>query len=129
MGEQARAKPDVPWCQERLKCMWLAIKAHRFTAHRSKVLQLLPAPVLQQYVEHEKPANLPNKPLLIETVFQLLVGYLGLCLKNQHIQTGVSLLLQVIEALPLALRHLHPTHKTVMEAYLFDTALSVAYYV
>jgi hypothetical protein len=147
-----RTKPDVPWCLDRLKCMWLAIKAHRFTAHRSKVLQLLPNPVLQQYVEHEKaarygacikllatatpgnlnvlePGNLPNKPLLIETVFQLLVGYLGLCLKNQHIQTAVSLLLQMIDALPVALRDLHPTHKTVMEAYLYDTALSVAYYV
>lgn len=147
-----RTKPDVPWCLDRMKCMWLAIKAHRFTAHRSKVLQLLPNPVLQQYVEHEKaarygacikllavatpgnlnvlePASLPNKPLLIETVFQLLVGYLGLCLKNQHIQTAVSLLLQVMDALPVALRDLHPTHKTVMEAYLYDTALSVAYYV
>jgi tetratricopeptide (TPR) repeat protein len=113
---------------------------------------MLPAPVLQQYVDHEKaarygacvkllavavpgnlnvlePANLPNKPLLIETVFQMLVGYLGLSLKNQQVQNAVSLLLQVLEAMPQALRDLHPGHRTVMEAYLYDTALSVAYYV
>jgi len=147
-----RVTPDVPWCLARLKCIWLPIKAHRFTAHRSRVLQMLPAPVLQQYVDHEKaarygacvkllavavpgnlnvlePANLPNKPLLIETVFQMLVGYLGLSLKNQQVQNAVSLLLQILEAMPQALRDLHPGHRTVMEAYLYDTALSVAYYV
>jgi hypothetical protein len=147
-----RVNPDVPWCLQRLKCIWLPIKAHRFTAHRSRVLQMLPAPVLQQYVDHEKsarygacvkllavavpgnlnvlePANLPNKPLLIETVFQMLVGYIGLSLKNQQVQNAVSLLLQILEAMPQALRDLNPGHRTVMEAYLFDTALSVAYYV
>jgi hypothetical protein len=113
---------------------------------------MLPAPVLQQYVDHEKsarygacvkllavavpgnlnvlePANLPNKPLLIETVFQMLVGYIGLSLKNQQVQNAVSLLLQILESMPQALRDLNPGHRTVMEAYLFDTALSVAYYV
>merc|ERR550537_1687809 len=99
-----------------MKSLWLPIKAHRFTSHRSRVLQMLPAAVLQQYVEHEKaarygacikllavatpgnlnvlePGQLPKKPLLIETVFQLLVGYLGLCLKNQHFNNAVALLL------------------------------------
>jgi hypothetical protein len=76
-----------------------------------------------------EPANLPNKPLLIETVFQMLVGYIGLCLKNQQVQNAIGLLMQVLEAMPLALRDLHAGHRTVMEAYLFDTALSVAYYV
>merc|ERR1711988_918505 len=57
------------------------------------------------------------------------MGYLGLSLKNQQAQNAVSLLLQVLEAMPQALRDLHPGHRTVMEAYLYDTALSVAYYV
>jgi len=151
-GTPKRQKADVPWCLARLRSIWLPIKAHRFTAHRSRVLQMLPGPVLQQYVDHEKaarygacvkllavavpgnlnvlePANLPNKPLLIETVFQMLVGYIGLCLKNQQVQNAIGLLMQVLEAMPLALRDLHAGHRTVMEAYLFDTALSVAYYV
>lgn len=85
----------VEWCRARLKPMWLPIKAHRFTACRSKVLQLLPQKQLQQYIDHEKachysaciklletciPGNLnvfspstlvANKPLLIETIFQV----------------------------------------------------------
>merc|ERR1719506_1866401 len=93
-GLKERPKLDVPFCTSKLKPLWLPIKAHRFTAYRSKVLQLLPQKVLAQYVEHEKqghyaacvkllesatPGNLnvlqPNsivsgKPLLIETVFQ-----------------------------------------------------------
>jgi hypothetical protein len=45
---------DVMWCIAQLKPVWLPIKAHRFTAYRSKVLQLLPQQVLPRYIEHEK---------------------------------------------------------------------------
>merc|ERR1719160_576715 len=58
-GTPARERPklDVPFCASRLKPLWLPIKAHRFTAYRSKVLQLLPQKILAQYVEHEKQAH------------------------------------------------------------------------
>ncbi|CAD7972891.1 unnamed protein product [Amoebophrya sp. A120] len=142
----------VDWCKGKLKPMWLPIKAHRFTACRSKVLQLLPAKQLEQYIEHEKqchyaaciklletcvPGNLnvfqpsqlvANRPLLIETIFQLLVGYIGLCLKNSDSAAAARLCLQTLEAMQTALRDLHPAHRAVLEAYLYDTALSVAYY-
>lgn len=142
----------VDWCKSKLKPMWLPIKAHRFTACRSKVLQLLPQKQLAAYVEHEKqghyaacvklletcvPGNLnvfqpatlvPNKPLLVETIFQLLVGYIGLCLKNNDSSAASRLCMQTLEAMQTALRDLHPAHKAVLESYLYDTALSVAYY-
>mmetsp|Transcript_26996 Transcript_26996/g.67999 ORF Transcript_26996/g.67999 Transcript_26996/m.67999 type:complete len:2543 (+) Transcript_26996:172-7800(+) len=142
----------VEWCKGKLKPMWLPIKAHRFTACRSKVLQLLPSKQLEQYIEHEKqchyaaciklletcvPGNLnvfqptqlvANRPLLIETIFQLLVGYIGLCLKNSDSSAAARLCLQTLEAMQTALRDLHPAHRAVLEAYLYDTALSVAYY-
>jgi hypothetical protein len=135
-----------------VKPIWLPIKAHRFAAYRAKVLQLLPPKVLQQYVDFEKrgqyaacikllesatpgslnvlsPASLvANKPLLVETVVQLIVGYSGLCLKNGQGSTAVRLVTQVLDCMSLSLRDLHPGHRTVLEAYLYDTALSVCYY-
>merc|ERR1719261_1281236 len=126
-----RPRIDVPFCIQKLKPLWLPIKAHRFTAYRSKVLQLLPQKVLAQYVEHEKqghyaacvkllesvtPGNLnvlqpnsivSNKPLLIETVFQLLVGYVGLCLKNQMSAAAAKLFAATLESIGVALRDLH----------------------
>jgi len=147
-----KPKLDVPFCLERLKPIWLPIKAHRFAVYRAKVLQLLPPKVLEQYISFEKqgqyaacikllesatpgslnvlsPATLvQNKPLLIETVLQLIVGYSGLCLRNQQGPVAVKLVTQVLDNMSLALRDLHPGHRTVLEAYLYDTALSVCYY-
>mmetsp|Transcript_89113 Transcript_89113/g.195211 ORF Transcript_89113/g.195211 Transcript_89113/m.195211 type:complete len:1031 (+) Transcript_89113:136-3228(+) len=147
-----KIKPDVPFCMKKVKPMWLPIKAHRFAAYRAKVLHLLPQRVLQQYVDFEKqgqyaacvkllesatpgslnvlsPSTLvSNKPLLVETVFQLIVGYSGLCLKNNQGNVAVKLITQVLDSMSLALRDLHPGHRTVLEAYLYDTALSIAYY-
>merc|ERR1711959_597435 len=147
-----RPKLDVPFCMERLKPLWLPIKAHRFAAYRAKVLQLMPQRVLQQYIDFEKqgqyaacikllesatpgslnvlsPATLvQNKPLLVETVLQLIVGYSGLCLRNQQGPVAVKLITQVLDSMSLGLRDLHPGHRTVLEAYLYDTALSVCYY-
>merc|ERR1719326_2320832 len=147
-----RPRLDVPFCISKLKPLWLPIKAHRFTAYRSKVLQLLPQKILAQYVAFEKqghylacvkllesatPGSLnvlqpntlvSNKPLLVETVFQLLVGYVGLCLKNQQNSAAAKLIDQMLHAMGVALRDLHPAHRTVLEAYLYDTALSVCYY-
>lgn len=149
----AKPKLDVPFCLERKKPMWLPIKAHRFAAYRAKVLQLLPQVVLQQYIDNEKKAQyaacikllesatpgslnvlnpttlVNNKPLLVETVLQLIVGYAGLCLRNRQGSTAVRLISQVIDNMSLALRDLHPGHRTVLEAYLYDTAISVCYYV
>ncbi len=142
----------VEWCKSKLKPMWLPIKAHRFTACRSKILQILPQKTVDQYIAYEKnchysaciklletciPGNLnvftptqlvPNKPLLVETVFQLLVGYVGLCLKNADAGAATRLCLQTLEAMQIALKDLHPAHRAVLEAYLFDTGLSVAFY-
>jgi len=108
--------------------------------------------VLKQYIEFEKqgqytacikllesatpgslnvlsPATLvSNKPLLVETVLQLIVGYSGLCLKHQQGTIAVKLITQVLDNMSLALRDLHPGHRMVLEAYLFDTALSVCFY-
>merc|ERR1719324_1607937 len=147
-----KPKLDVPFCLERLKPIWLPIKAHRFAVYRAKVLQLLPPKVLEQYISFEKggqyaacikllesatpgslnvlsPATLvQNKPLLVETVLQLIVGYSGLCLRNQQGPVAVKLITQVLDNMSLALRDLHPGHRTVLEAYLYDTALSVCYY-
>lgn len=149
-GEKPRL--DVPFCMRKLKPMWLPIKAHRFAAYRAKVLQLLPQRVLQQYVDFEKqgqyaaclkllesatpgslnvlsPATLvSNQPLLVETVLQLIVGYSGLCLKHGSGTVAVKLIVQVIDNMTLALRDMHPAHRTVLEAYLYDTALSICYY-
>merc|ERR1719160_1860401 len=153
-GTPARERPklDVPFCTSRLKPLWLPIKAHRFAAYRAKVLQLLPQRVLERYVEFEKEGQYPacikllesatpgslnvlspatlvnNKPLLVETVEQLVVGYTGLCLKNQQGQVAVKLITQVVDSMSAALRDMHPGHRTVLEAYLYDTALSVCYY-
>eukprot|EP00933_Yihiella_yeosuensis_P081880 TRINITY_DN95585_c0_g1_i1.p1 TRINITY_DN95585_c0_g1~~TRINITY_DN95585_c0_g1_i1.p1 ORF type:complete len:1064 (-),score=231.26 TRINITY_DN95585_c0_g1_i1:52-3243(-) len=151
---KAAAKPklDVPFCISRCKPIWLPIKAHRFAAYRAKVLQLLPQRILQQYIDFEKqgqyaacikllesatpgslnvlaPATLlSGKPLLVETVLQLIVGYSGLCLKNGQGTVAVKLITQVLDTMSLSLRDLHPGHRTVLEAYLYDTALSVCYY-
>jgi len=149
---RSRPKLDVPFCLARCKPIWLPIKAHRFAAYRAKVLQLLPQRVLQQYIDFEKqgqyaacikllesatpgslnvlsPATMVSgKPLLVETVLQLIVGYSGLCLKNQQGSVAVKLITQVLDNMSLSLRDLHPGHRTVLEAYLFDTALSVCYY-
>lgn len=153
-AEEKTKKPklDVPFCLKTVKPIWLPIKAHRFAAYRAKVLQLLPQRVLQQYVDFEKqgqyaacikllesatpgslnvlsPATLVNnKPLLVETVLQLIVGYSGLCLKNQQGAVAVKLITQVIDNMSLSLRDLHAGHRTVLEAYLYDTALSICYY-
>eukprot|EP00913_Durusdinium_trenchii_P009148 g8598.t1 len=147
-----RPKLDTSFCISRCKPIWLPIKAHRFAAYRAKVLQLLPQRVLQQYIDFEKqgqysacikllesatpgslnvlsPASMVSgKPLLVETVLQLIVGYSGLCLKNQQGAIAVKLITQVLDNMSLSLRDLHPGHRTVLEAYLFDTALSVCYY-
>jgi len=152
-SKRPRPKLDVPFCLQRCKPIWLPIKAHRFAAYRAKVLQLLPQRVLQQYIDFEKqaqyaacikllesatpgslnvlsPATLVNnKPLLVETVLQLIVGYSGLCLRNQQGSLAVKLITQVLDHMSLSLRDLHPAHRTVLEAYLYDTALSVCYYV
>jgi len=147
-----KPKLDVPFCLSRVKPTWLPIKAHRFAAYRAKVLQLLPQRVLQNYVDFEKQGQYPacikllesatpgslnvlapatlvaDKPLLVETVLQLIVGYSGLCLKNQQGTVAVKLITQVLDNMSLSLRALHPGHRTVLEAYLYDTALSVCYY-
>lgn len=148
----AKPKMEVPFCLARMKPIWLPIKAHRFAVYRAKVLQLLPPKVLEQYISFEKtgqyaacikllesatpgslnvlsPATLvQNKPLLVETVLQLIVGYSGLCLRNQQGPVAVKLITQVLDNMSLALRDLHPGHRVVLEAYLYDTALSVCYY-
>ncbi|CAJ1337830.1 unnamed protein product, partial [Effrenium voratum] len=150
--QRGRPKLDTNFCLTRCKPIWLPIKAHRFAAYRAKVLQLLPQRVLQQYIDFEKqgqysacikllesatpgslnvlsPATMVSgKPLLVETVLQLIVGYSGLCLKNQQGSVAVKLITQVLDNMSLSLRDLHPGHRTVLEAYLFDTALSVCYY-
>jgi tetratricopeptide (TPR) repeat protein len=147
-----KPKLDVPFCMERVKPIWLPIKAHRFAVYRAKVLQLLAPKILEQYIAFEKngqyascikllesaregslnvlsPATLvQGKPLLVETVIQLIVGYSGLCLRNQQGAVAVKLITQVLDNMSLALRDLHPGHRTVLEAYLYDTALSVCYY-
>merc|ERR1719482_2611582 len=147
-----KPKLDVPFCLQRLKPIWLPIKAHRFAVYRAKVLQLLPPKILEQYISFEKqgqyaacvkllesvtpgslnvlsPATLvQNKTLLVETVLQLIVGYSGLCLRNQQGSVAVKLITQVLDNMSLALRDLHPGHRTVLEAYFYDTALSVCYY-
>merc|ERR1712228_615024 len=41
---------------------------------------------------------------------------------------AVKLVTQVLDNMSLALRDLHPGHRLVIEAYLYDTALSVCYY-
>jgi len=147
-----RPKLDVPFCLQAVLPMWLPIKAHRFAAYRAKVLQLLPQHVLQQYTDFEKRNEYPscikllesaspgslnvlnpttlinNKPLLIETVMQLIVGYAGLCLRNSQGPVAVRLITQVLDSMSLSLRDLHPGHRAVLEAYLYDTALSICYY-
>jgi len=149
---KSKEKIDVPWCLNKLVPLWLPIKAHRFTAYRAKILQILPQKVLAQYVEHEKQGHyaacikllesaLPgslnvfvpqtlvaNKPLLIETVYQLLVGYVGLCLKNQQLGAASRLCVEMVATMGVALKDLHPAHRTVVEACLYDTALSVTYF-
>mmetsp|Transcript_22743 Transcript_22743/g.43695 ORF Transcript_22743/g.43695 Transcript_22743/m.43695 type:complete len:1094 (-) Transcript_22743:125-3406(-) len=151
-SQPRRPRLDVPFCMERVKPIWLPIKAHRFTVYRAKVLGLLPQRVLEQYVDFEKrgeyhscikllesstagnlnvlsPATLVNnKPLLVETVLQLIVGYSGLCLRHQQGPAAVKLITQVLDNMSLALKDLHPGHRTVLEAYLYDTALSVCYF-
>jgi len=151
-SKRVKPKLDVPFCVSRAKPIWLPIKAHRFAAYRAKVLQLLPERVLQQYIDFEKQGQYPacvkllesatpgsinvlspatlvnNKPLLVETVLQLIVGYSGLCLRNQQGAVAVRLVIQVLDNMSLSLRDLHPGHRTVLEAYLYDTALSVCYY-
>ncbi|CAK0803089.1 unnamed protein product [Prorocentrum cordatum] len=148
----AKPRLDVPFCLQRVKPVWLPIKAHRFAAYRAKVLQLLPQKVLQQYIDFEKQGQYPacvkllesatpgslnvlspatlaqNQPLLVETVLQLIVGYSGLCLKNGQGSTAVKLITQALDNMSLSLRDLHPGHRLVIEAYLYDTALSVCYY-
>jgi len=147
-----KPKLDVPFCVKQLKPIWLPIKAHRFAAYRAKVLQLLPPRVLEQYMAFEKlsqydacikllesatpgslnvlcPATLlQNEPVLVETVVQLIVGYLGLCLRSQQGHVAVQLCSQVLDSMSLALRDLHPGHRTVLEAFLYDTALSICFY-
>merc|ERR1719464_1086376 len=113
---------------------------------------MLPQHVLQQYIDFEKQGEYPscikllesaspgslnvlnptslinNKPLLIETVMQLIVGYAGLCLRNSQGSVAVRLITQVLDSMSLSLRDLHPGHRAVLEAYLYDTALSICYY-
>mmetsp|Transcript_70371 Transcript_70371/g.139580 ORF Transcript_70371/g.139580 Transcript_70371/m.139580 type:complete len:1060 (-) Transcript_70371:244-3423(-) len=149
---ETRPRLDVPFCLQAITPMWLPIKAHRFAAYRAKVLQMLPQHVLQQYIDFEKqgeysscikllesasPGSLNvlnpstlinNKPLLLETVMQLIVGYAGLCLRNSQGSVAVRLITQVLDGISLSLRDLHPGHRTVLEAYLYDTALSICYY-
>jgi tetratricopeptide (TPR) repeat protein len=152
VSQMKKPKLDVPFCMERVKPIWLPIKAHRFAVYRAKVLQLLAPKILEQYIAFEKngqyascikllesaregslnvlsPATLvQGKPLLVETVIQLIVGYSGLCLRNHQGAVAVKLITQVLDNMSLALRDLHPGHRTVLEAYLYDTALSVCYY-
>jgi len=152
VSNMKKPKLDVPFCMERVKPIWLPIKAHRFAVYRAKVLQLLSPKILEQYIAFEKngqyascikllesaregslnvlsPATLvQGKPLLVETVIQLIVGYSGLCLRNQQRGVAVKLITSVLDNMSLALRDLHPGHRTVLEAYLYDTALSVCYY-
>jgi hypothetical protein len=149
---ETRPRLDVPFCLQAITPMWLPIKAHRFAAYRAKVLQMLPQHVLQQYIDFEKQGEYPscikllesatpgslnvlnpstlinNKPLLVETVMQLIVGYSGLCLRNLQGPVAVRLITQVLDSMSLSLRDLHPGHRSVLEAYLYDTALSICYY-
>lgn len=146
-----RPKLDVPMCKQRLKPVWLPLKAHRFSAHRTKVLSLLPKAVLDQYMEFERefqyhacmkllesakdgslnifaPQTLvTDQPLQIETVIQLVIGYTFFCLKKERGSVAVKLMTQVLDTMGLAMRSLHPGHRTVLEAYLYDWALSVTY--
>ena len=63
-------------------------------------------------------------------IFQLLVGYIGLCLKNGDSAAASRLALQTLESMVVILgkSNMPEAHKAVIEAYLYDTALSVAYY-
>jgi len=132
--------------------IWLPIKAHRFAVYRGKILSFLPPKILEQYISFEKsfqyaacikllesattgslnvlnPATLvQGKPLYVETALQLIVGYAGHCLKNQQGSVAVRLITQVLDNMSLALHDMHPGHRTVIEAYLYDTALSICYY-
>lgn len=152
MSKPSKPKLDVPFCLQRVKPLWLPIKAHRWAAYRAKVLHMLPKAVLQQYIDFERqqhyaacvkllesatpgslnvlsPATLvANKPLEVETVMQLIVGYSGLCLKQNQGTVAVKLITQVLDNMSLALRDMHPGHRLVMEAYLYDVALTVCYY-
>jgi hypothetical protein len=147
-----KPKLDVPFCMQRCKPIWLPIKAHRFAVYRAKVLQLLPPKILDQYIQFEKsfqyaacikllesatPGSLnvlapqtlvQGQPLLVETALQLIVGYSGHCLRNQQGSVAVKLITQVLDNMSLALKDMHPGHRTVLEAYLYDTALSICYY-
>merc|ERR1719388_305732 len=68
-GRATPKKPriDVPFCMQKLKPLWLPIKAHRFTAYRSKVLRLLPQKILAQYVAFEKQGHLLACVKLLES--------------------------------------------------------------
>ncbi|KAF4713063.1 hypothetical protein FOZ63_000349 [Perkinsus olseni] len=149
-----RGNPGVTieFCLRKLQPIWLGIKPVRFRVCRTKLLQTLKTPdMATHFVNQEQqgnylacimlledtsignlnvlnPATLsPNRPFMIETVMQVVAGFIGICVKNGQLDKAASLAQQVVEKMPTALRELHAAHRSVVEAYLFDTALGVAY--
>jgi len=144
---------DMEFCTSKLRPIWLTIKARSFLSYRSKVVQLLPQNLMSQYVEFEKKGlygaclkllesteagNLnvltsdhslvTSKVFLMETVYQLIVGYIGLALQKE-VSVAVQLMQKTMESIHVGLRDMHTAHRTVLEAFLYDTALSVCYHV
>ncbi|KAF4676293.1 hypothetical protein FOL47_006449 [Perkinsus chesapeaki] len=145
-------KVTIEFCVGKLQPVWLGIKPVRFRLCRTKLLQTLKSPeIATHFVNQEKqgnylacimlledtsignlnvfnPATLsPNQPFMTETVMQVIAGFIGICVKNEQLDKAASLVQQTIEKMPAALRDLHATHKSVVEAYIFDTALGVAF--
>jgi hypothetical protein len=143
---------DVEWCSARLQPMWLGIKPTRFSACRARITSVLKsAELVKHFTDHEKAGNfvaciklleatkignlniftpaelVPKQPFWVEMVVHLVVGYIGLSVKNKQTEKAASLVTQTISILPVALRDLHPVHRTVLMAYVYDTALGVAF--
>jgi hypothetical protein len=119
----AAPKIDTQFCMDNLKPIFLTMKAHRFVSARAAILQQLPQAVVQQYVQNENSGKyihcvrllecatvgninvlgdttrlISNKPLPIDNVFQLIVGYIGLHLKSGRAEEAIELTNRAIES-------------------------------
>jgi Variant SH3 domain/IQ calmodulin-binding motif len=140
------------WCLARLQPIWVGTKPSRFTVSRARLLSVMKsAELVPLYCSHEKTGNyfaclellretkigslnilnplalVSRQPFWIESVFHLLCGYVGLCLKSKQLEKAASLIIQAISVSQIAFRDFKPVHKDTVIASIYESALGVVY--
>jgi hypothetical protein len=147
---QSHPRASSPDTETLLSMIWLPIHAIRFSNSRARIISIIRTEVgrslfqrgeachdfikcinILSDTQHGSLNILGNpastQPLWIEHIYHLAVGYIAQFSKTNEFESGLSFILNILQALPSSLRKLNEAHQLCIEAMMYDASLGFAY--